>query len=102
MINNILEVKYHPEQVKNLQKENIKTKGDGYGMKKEGIIMQKIPNRCNEQYMTYVKNDNKDILSKVNESYSRKVLPFVNHIYVNHLMTGEKNLRGKVSILVNS
>ncbi len=96
MINNILEVKYHPEQVKNVQKENIKTKGDGYGMKKEGIIMQKIPNRCNEQYMTYVKNDNKDILSKVNESYSRKVLPFVNHIYVNHLMTGEKNIRGKV------
>ena len=96
MINNILEVKYHPEQVKNVQKENIKTKGDGYGMKKEGIIMQKIPNRCNEQYMTYVKNDNKDILSKVNESYSRKVLPFVNHIHVNHLMTGEKNLRGKV------
>ena len=96
MINNIIEVKNHPEQIKSVQKENVKAKGDGYGTKKEGIIMQKIPNRCNEQYMTYVKNDNKDILSKVNESYSRKVLPFVNHIYVNHLMTGEKNLRGKV------
>ena len=96
MINNIIEVKNHPEQIKSVQKENIKTKGDGYGTKKEGIIMQKIPNRCNEQYMTNVKNDNKDILSKVNESYSRKVLPFVNHIYVNHLMTGEKSLRGKV------
>ena len=96
MINNIIEVKNHPEQRKNVQKENVKTKGDGYGTKKEGIIMQKIPNRCNEQYMTNIKNDNKDILSKVNESYSRKVLPFVNHIYVNHLMTGEKSLRGKV------
>lgn len=96
MINNIIEVKNHPEQIKNVPKENVKTKGDGYGTKKEGIIMQKIPNRCNEQYMTNVKNDNKDILSKVNESYSRKVLPFVNHIYVNHLMTGEKSLRGKV------
>ena len=30
MINNILEVKYHPEQVKNLQKKNIKTKGTKY------------------------------------------------------------------------
>ena len=54
-----------------------------------------IENTSEKSIEDYV-NDNKDILSKVNESYSRKVLPFVNHIYVNHLMTGEKNLRGKV------
>lgn len=95
MINNIIEVKTPPES-KSVQKEKEKVKGDGYGTKKEGIIMQKIPNRCNEQYMTMMNNKNKDVMSKVNETYSRKTLPFMNHIYVNHLMIGEKGINGKV------
>lgn len=95
MVNNIIEVKKdsnNNEFLKYFQTQTTKTnKGDDYGNKKEGIIMQKTPNRCNEHYLIKINNDNKDLISKVNDTYGRNK-NFIYHIYVNHLMTSNQSI----------
>ena len=102
MVNNIVEVNKinnSNEILKYFQSQNTKVnKGDGYGNKKEGIIMQKIPNRCNEQYLIKFTNENKDLISKVNDTFGRKK-SFIYHIYVNHLMTSNQSINDKNNIL---
>lgn len=72
VINNIVEVK-----------NEVKKVNDGYGNKKEGIIMQKVPNKPNDQYKNYFAIGKGDVL----------------HTLVNHIITSKDGSKSKICFI---